>query len=596
MKKNLLLLSALLMSISLSFAGENIFPFGEANYKNWNTGTFDISTQTVTLNSQWQSVGWAFSPVKDCSDFIQLIVDFEEPTTQEFGLYVKCSGEGDNLGGTVKVGSTRYIITLDPYRSDAVEAIYFFSWLEDVITVKLANAYFVSDDDGDDDIIPYEGKYDFRDNFTTNELVMEMGLGINLGNTLDATGDWINPSSILNYEQAWGSPIVTRKLIAGYAKAGYSSLRIPVSWSNMMLDNYQIHPDLMERVEKIVNWTIDYGMVAVVNVHHENEWVKKVPTDEEARKKFTAIWEQISQRFEKYGDRLMFEPMNEIGYDEIWTPWMGGQADKAKAFGYVNELNQLFVDIVRGTGGNNTKRHLLVEIYNTGLEYAYDPLTKIPTDPANRLAITVHYYTPALFAILGNGENAGWGIGVPSWGTPAEFKELNDNMDLLKKNCVDKGIPVIIGEYAASRSGRTQEAVRLYCVAVTEAIYSRGMCPMLWDVSGYQYNRYTFEFDDPVFLEETMAIPAKYPRNPSSIQNVSKPDILLYSGPGKNQLTVTSEFDSPVTVSFVSMTGRIVKVVLLSGNTIDTSSLKAGIYIVRIQNQTANYTQKIVIE
>ncbi|MEI2274321.1 glycoside hydrolase family 5 protein [Sphingobacterium sp. ML3W] len=363
---------------------------------------------------------------------------------------------------------------------------------------------------------PTYSKFLIRDNFSTNQLVDEMGLGINLGNALDATGDWINPSSIANYETAWGSPIITKEMIEGYANAGYSSLRIPVTWSNMMIneENYRIHPDLLNRVESILNWTLDCGMVAIINVHHENEWVKKVPTDNEAKKKFTSIWEQLCNRFEKYGDHLLFEPMNEIGYDEIWTPWNGGQTEKAKAFGYVNELNQLFVDIVRRSGGNNAKRHLLVEIYNTGLEYAFDPLTKIPADPAKHLALTVHYYTPPLFAILGNGEDAGWGVGVPSWGTAQEFKELNDNMDLLKKNCVDKGIPVVIGEYACSSKNRTQDVVRLFNVSVTEAIYSRGMCPMLWDVQGAgQYDRTTSQFKDPVFLEQMMAIPAKYPRS-----------------------------------------------------------------------------------
>ncbi len=359
-------------------------------------------------------------------------------------------------------------------------------------------------------------KFLVRDNFSTNQLVAEMGLGINLGNALDATGDWINPSSITNYETAWGSPLITKEMIEGYAKAGYSSLRIPVTWSNMMInaENYRIHPDLLNRVEEILNWTLDCGMVAIINVHHENEWVKKVPTDNEAKKKFTSIWEQLCTRFEKYGDHLIFEPMNEIGYDEIWTPWKGGPTEKAKAFGYVNELNQLFVDIVRRSGGNNAKRHLLVEIYNTGLEYAFDPLTKIPNDPVKHLALTVHYYTPPLFAILGNGEDAGWGVGVPSWGTAEEFKELNDNMDLLKKNCVDKGIPVVVGEYACSSKNRTQEVVRLFNVSVTEAIYSRGMCPMLWDVQGGgQYDRTSSTFKDPLFLEQTMAIPAKYPRS-----------------------------------------------------------------------------------
>ena len=252
-----------------------------------------------------------------------------------------------------------------------------------------------------------------------------MGLGINLGNTLDAVGDWIDPSNILNYELAWGSPIITQEIIEGYAKAGYSSLRIPVSWGNLLSDDFKVHPDLMDRVEKILNWTLDCGMVAIINIHHENEWIKQVPTDSKAKEKFTSIWKQICERFEKYGDHLLFEPMNEIGYDEIWTPWSGSEADKAKALGYVNDLNQLFVDIVRNSGGNNAKRHLLVEIYNTNLEYAYDPLFKMPNDPANRLALTVHYYTPANFAILGGGEVVDWGVGRESWGTEADFKELN---------------------------------------------------------------------------------------------------------------------------------------------------------------------------
>lgn len=399
-----------------------------------------------------------------------------------------------------------YNITVEPNTTpDVRNAIITVSVKEHVQEINVEQAAYIQSDEPE--------KYTVRENLTTHQLINEMGLGINLGNTLDAVGDWIDPSNILNYEQAWGSPIITQEIIEGYAKAGYSSLRIPVSWGNLLSDDFKVHPDLMDRVEKILNWTLDCGMVAIINIHHENEWIKQVPTDSKAKEKFTSIWKQICERFEKYGDHLLFEPMNEIGYDEIWTPWSGSEADKAKALGYVNDLNQLFVDIVRNSGGNNAKRHLLVEIYNTNLEYAYDPLFKMPNDPANRLALTVHYYTPANFAILGGGEVVDWGGGRESWGTEADFKELNDNMDLLKKNCVDKGIPVIIGEYCADSRNRTKEVIRLFCVSVTEAIYSRGMCPMLWDTPGGQYNRQTCQFDDPLFLEEMMAIPVKYPRN-----------------------------------------------------------------------------------
>ena len=101
-----------------------------------------------------------------------------------------------------------------------------------------------------------------------------------------------------------------------------------------------------------------------------------------------------------------------VSYTHLDVYKRQSEADKAKALGYVNDLNQLFVDIVRNSGGNNAKRHLLVEIYNTNLEYAYDPLFKMPNDPANRLALTVHYYTPANFAILGGGEVVDWGVGL----------------------------------------------------------------------------------------------------------------------------------------------------------------------------------------
>jgi len=357
------------------------------------------------------------------------------------------------------------------------------------------------------------GKYLIRRDFTTQQLVEEMGIGINLGNTLEACGDWINSSSISNYERAWGSPIITKAMIEGYATAGFSSLRIPVAWSNMMRPGYEIHSDLLDRVEEIVNWTIDSGMVAMVNLHWDNGWwhdFSKPEKYDECMKKFKAVWTQVSERFMGYGDHLMLESMNEVAFDDIWTPWGGIQVNKKRAFDIVNDMNQAFVDTVRASGGNNSKRHLLIEVYNTGLEYAYDPLFKMPNDLANNLAATIHYYTPAVFAILE--EDADWGQARTTWGTAADFNELNNNMDLLKTNCVDKGIPIIVGEYAACGNNKSTEMKRLYAVSVTEAVYSRGMCPMLWDTAGDQYNRNNQTWRDPLFLGEMMAIKDMHPR------------------------------------------------------------------------------------
>ena len=344
---------------------------------------------------------------------------------------------------------------------------------------------------------------------TTMELVKEMGLGINLGNTFDACGDWINKSNgITPYETAWGSPVITEEIIAGYAKVGFSSLRIPVSWSNLISEDYTIYPELLDRVETVLNWTLENGMIAIINLHHETLFEDLPENKEERMKKYIRIWEQVSERFKDYGDRLLFESMNEVGFDSIWTPWRGTEADKARAFNLVNELNQTFVDIVRSSGGNNNQRHLVIEVYNTGVEYAYDPLFKMPKDPANRCAATVHYYTPAVFAILE--EDADWGIARDTWGTEADFEELNNNMNMLKKNCVDKGIPVIVGEFSACGNNKTIEMRRLYAISVMEAVYSRGMCPMMWDTPGDQYDRNAREFRDPLFIEQMQEIKVKY--------------------------------------------------------------------------------------
>ena len=117
---------------------------------------------------------------------------------------------------------------------------------------------------------------------TTMELVQEMGIGINLGNTLESCGDWIaqwGDGTVASYETAWGSPIVTEEMIQGYANEGFGVLRIPVAWSNMMHDDgrYTINPEYMARVKEIVDWTLDAGMYAIINIHWDNGWVNTFP-------------------------------------------------------------------------------------------------------------------------------------------------------------------------------------------------------------------------------------------------------------------------------------------------------------------------------
>lgn len=333
-------------------------------------------------------------------------------------------------------------------------------------------------------------------NMTTAQIVDEMGIGINLGNTFESCGSWINNSSVTNYEIGWGSPKITQTLIKGYANAGFGVLRIPVAWSNMMGNNYTINKDYMARVKQVCDWAIDSGMYVIVNVHWDSGWWEEFPTNKtECMKKYTRIWEQVSAAFKDYGDYVMFESLNEEGgWDSVWNRYSGSTNGKATSYGLLNEINQKFVDIVRGSGGNNSKRHLLIAGYVTDISLTCDKLFVMPKDSQKRCAVSVHYYTPSTFCILEKDES--WGKARYDWGTQSDINELKKYMNLMKTNFVDKGIPVIIGEYGCPIKNKDPESVRLFLTSVCREAYSRGMCPVLWDTTNTFYNRNTYKMID----------------------------------------------------------------------------------------------------
>ncbi len=353
-------------------------------------------------------------------------------------------------------------------------------------------------------------------NMTTAQIVKEMGIGINLGNTMEACGDWIEDvdrqwgDGVLepkDYETAWGSPEVTKAMIEGMADEGFGVVRVPVAWSNMMdKSTCTISPAYTARVQQIVDWVIDAGMYCIINIHYDNGWVNNFPNDESGcMKRYETMWTQIADAFKDYDDHLIFESQNEeLGWESIWNPWSGTQSQKEKSYALCNRVNQKFVDVIRASGGNNPKRHLLISGYNTGFDRTCDPLFKMPDDPANRMAVSVHYYTPAGFAILEDKDES-WAKARSTWGTDEDYRELNANMDMMKTNYVDKGIPVIIGEYGCPTKGKETESVVRFLSSVCKAAYDRQMCPVLWatpkgendsEYSGH-YDRTTCKISNP---------------------------------------------------------------------------------------------------
>jgi endoglucanase len=313
------------------------------------------------------------------------------------------------------------------------------------------------------------------------ELVAKLRIGWNLGNCLDAPDG----------ETAWGNPPANQEIFNAAAKAGFKVVRIPVTWSKHLSSgpDYAIEPSWLERVEEVVGYARAAGLYAIINVHHDGAdgmqgvaWLNLKDgagqtTDEnnaQVRAQFIAVWKQIAKYFANAGEELIFESMNEVhdGY---------GKPDP-RHFVVVNQLNQEFVNLVRASGGNNGKRHLLIPGYNTNIDHTLEGF-KLPSDTTpGRLILSVHYYDPYLFALMAKTHT--WGKDSPENDNWGQEDFVIKQFDKLKARYVDKGVPVIIGEYGAVHQEDFQDYRRYYMEYVTKAAVDRGLVPIYWDNGG----------------------------------------------------------------------------------------------------------------
>ncbi len=354
-----------------------------------------------------------------------------------------------------------------------------------------------------------------RKEMTAQQLAdTEMGMGINLGNTLEAVQTVENKKNVTGtgYDTAWSQPVTTREYIDFLHTYGINTIRIPVAWSNGDIDDgtYTIRGDMLDRVEEVVNYALDNGMYVVINDHWDNQWwgqfgaCKKDAngnkvTDEETRKnawtRYEKYWTQICERFKNYSDHLIFEGANEElgerlndgicvngpakGYSKPDNAGpdievVSGNLKTDELYDTTNKINQKFVDIVRASGGNNTNRHLLIPGYNTDILSTANEKFIMPTDIAengkNKLFLSVHYYTPGDFCL----ENGGGDYTVADQeATKKYFQEL--------KKFSDAGYAVIIGECGVCNpSSVTGSVTQWFYDTFTEAAKYHAV-PVLWE-------------------------------------------------------------------------------------------------------------------
>lgn len=334
-----------------------------------------------------------------------------------------------------------------------------------------------------------------RTDMTSREYADEMGLGINLGNTMEGYWQDLNKkksgaqtiTQIGNpyaYETCWGARVTTPEIIHGMKEAGFNTVRVPVYWGNAMDENtdFVISQQLFDRLDEIISYVLDDGMYCVINVHHYDEHIIRRFPQEKALVIMDNLWHQIAEHYRDYPDQLIFEGYNE----NVGSVQEGKTFSEEATYAYVNALNQTFVDAVRETGGNNDVRLLIVSGYWTNIDLTTDKRFAVPQDTvADRIMVSVHYVDNAMY----------WSnqIGGQAW-----MDYSTSQCELLKEAFTDKGFVTFIGECTAYYDPeRMAEDAAITdstgCLGyMYDLMLSYGFVPVLWVTDDqYFYDRGT---------------------------------------------------------------------------------------------------------
>lgn len=325
--------------------------------------------------------------------------------------------------------------------------------------------------------------------------------GWNLGNTFDSFNTNV-PNN--GDETSWGNPLVTKEFIKEIRKQGFKSIRIPITWDERMggAPDYTINPDWMDRVQQVVDWSLQEGLYVMINLHHDSwMWIGQAPDNHDAvLAKYNAIWTQVANRFKNHSDKLMFESINEPKFDNV---------DVATQHAFLDEFNKSFFHIVRASGGENDVRPLVLPTLNTNNSQEHvDSLASTIADLNDpNLIATVHFY-------------GFWPFSVNIAGFPKleelTINDINTMINNVTTSFVSKGIPVVIGEFGLlgwdavpfktpfSEGVPEHGEMLKFIEYFTSKCVENKLALMLWD-NGGRFDRRTLQWDDPELYNQFMA-------------------------------------------------------------------------------------------
>lgn len=325
-------------------------------------------------------------------------------------------------------------------------------------------------------------------NLTSQELVAEMGIGWNLGNSFDVRD---------KDKTVWGNPLSTSTHVRAVKAMGFETIRIPVTWNYHQAQTapFTIEPAYLSRVQLIVDEALKNDMHVIINTHHD-DWI--IPTEDEAQKvrdRLSSLWTQVGEHFSEYGDKLIFEVMNEPRLHNSPEEWSGGTQEGRDV---INTYQKACVDAIRATGGNNSKRHLMIPTYAAStVPNAMNDLV-VPNDDPN-IIISLHSYFPWSFAGQEDGTNV--------WGSDEEKAALVNELDWIKdKWMVQENRAIILGEWGTTDKNNLTARTE-YCSYYASEASKRGLLTIIWDDGGNfgMYDRHSNTWKYPEIARAVVA-------------------------------------------------------------------------------------------
>ena len=323
-------------------------------------------------------------------------------------------------------------------------------------------------------------------------------VGWNLGNQFECSApnqdgeleDIGNPEGSINAEIAWGNPVVTEAMIQAVKNAGFNAIRIPIRWQCHITDvpTMRIDPAWIARIKTVVDCCLKNDLKVIINAHHE-KWLENNPTytsKDDNCNKLKLLWNNIASAFADYDNRLAFAGTNEVHVKDNWD------APNDEYLEVQNAYNQTFVNAVRATGGNNTKRHLIVQTYACnpwfGINGGFIIPTDVPGNGNNYMSVEFHFYQPWSYA--GDCTYDYWGADYKTVGKAPGEDEIwmTDFFDKAVNTWSKQGLGIVIGEWGVtdhyksdSEKDKVHANMTYYCKFLTTEAHKRGFSTFVWD-------------------------------------------------------------------------------------------------------------------